>query len=98
MARSNGATLDLWLVGMMAETALAYCSLTMGGVLDKYPELKIVLRTAAVRSQVLSVALIMVLMSALIYAKLKARPNLRLVKKGVRRFPSSRRRCFEVTD
>ena len=30
-----------WLVGMMAETALAYCSLTMGGVLDKYPELKI---------------------------------------------------------
>ncbi|MBL90638.1 MAG: 2-amino-3-carboxymuconate-6-semialdehyde decarboxylase [Myxococcales bacterium] len=30
-----------WLVGMMAETALAYCSLTMGGVLDKYPDLKI---------------------------------------------------------
>tara|TARA_B100000925_G_C21958949_1_gene452470 strand:+ start:105 stop:1118 length:1014 start_codon:yes stop_codon:yes gene_type:complete len=30
-----------WLVGMMAETALAFCSLTMGGVMDKYPDLKI---------------------------------------------------------
>ena len=55
-----------WLVGMMAETALAYCSLTMGGVLDKYPDLKVCLRTAVAQCQELSVVSIMALMSVLI--------------------------------
>ncbi|XP_064613911.1 2-amino-3-carboxymuconate-6-semialdehyde decarboxylase-like [Liolophura sinensis] len=30
-----------WLVGMPAETAVAICSLLMGGVLDRYPKLKV---------------------------------------------------------
>ncbi len=31
-----------WLVGMPAETSLAICSLIMGGVLDRYPDVKFV--------------------------------------------------------
>ncbi len=30
-----------WLVGMPSETAVAICSLLMGGVLEKFPKLKV---------------------------------------------------------
>ena len=30
-----------WLVGMPSETAVAICSLLMGGVLEKFPRLKV---------------------------------------------------------